>query len=168
MLQKNAKRSYDRNRKFQLEWQAKLPWAETIVSLDGSLYQVRYCTCSVVDGRDRIMAAKWDTLLKHEGHRKAKRDISGIGIKKGDKYIVKSCRHQAALAVYNTRQPLTVLQQVNSFSSLERRKKKVQFASIFHFLFASRPMVHYESLEGLYSFLEVPNLPRMHWSDNSA
>jgi hypothetical protein len=29
-------------------------------------------------------------------------------------------------------------------------------------------MVNYESLEGLYSFLEVPNLPRMHWSDNSA
>jgi hypothetical protein len=29
-------------------------------------------------------------------------------------------------------------------------------------------MVYYESLEGLYFFLEVPNFPRMHWLDNLA
>jgi hypothetical protein len=93
MLRKSAKCSYDRNHKFQLEWQVKLPWAERLVFGDGSLYQVRCHTYSAVDGRDQIMAAKWNTLLKHEGRCKVKRDIHGRGIKKGDEYIVKSCRH---------------------------------------------------------------------------
>jgi hypothetical protein len=56
---------------------------------------------------------------------------------------------------------------VNKFGSLERKKKKVQFASLFHLLSDGRPMSQYELFEPLLSFLDVPNMPHMHWSDSS-
>ena len=46
-------------------------------------------------------------------------------------------------------------------------ENKGSIALVLHLLCASQPMVHYESLEPLYAFLEVPNLPNMHWYDSS-
>jgi hypothetical protein len=42
----------------------------------------------------------------------------------------------------------------------------VQFASLFHLLSVGWPMSQYESLEDLFSFLDVPNLSHMHWIDS--
>ena len=56
-----------------------------------------------------------------------------------------------------------MLEQVNTFNTLEKRKKKIQFVSVFHTLIVGRLMNHYQSLEELYAFLDVPNLPRMQW-----
>jgi len=66
------------------------------------------------------------------------------------------------------RQPATVLQQVNTSISMSLSKKIVQLATIYQILSAGRPMLEYEERQALYTFLNVPNLPRMHWSDSSA
>jgi hypothetical protein len=58
-------------RRFQLEWQAHLPWAEGVLSEDGKLHMVRCRTCTTVDGQEKLLAPKLDTLLKHEGRRRA-------------------------------------------------------------------------------------------------
>ena len=85
------------------------------MSGDGSLYMVRCCVCSEVDGRDRLLAPKWNTLCKHEGRCKAKRDMLWKGVKKGDTYIVQKYRYQAVLAIFSMRKPATMLQLVNTF-----------------------------------------------------
>jgi hypothetical protein len=164
---KKTKPNYDRARRFQLEWQARLPWAEGVLSDDGKLHMVRCRTCTSVDGREKLLAPKLDTLLKHEGRRRATENMVAKGLKKGEVYVLKSCRHQQNLAICVARKPTSVLRHVNIFGSLERKKKKVQFASLFHILSQGRPLVHYESLLQLYQYIDVPNLPRMHWSDSS-
>jgi hypothetical protein len=42
-----------------------------------------------VEGKDKVLFAKWDFLAKHAGHKKAAKDI-GIDVKKGDWYYSKA------------------------------------------------------------------------------
>ena len=51
-----AQQRYDRHRKFQLEWAAKLPWAEAMLATDGVLHMVRCKVCSEFDCKSCIMA----------------------------------------------------------------------------------------------------------------
>ncbi|KAG0573500.1 hypothetical protein KC19_VG183500 [Ceratodon purpureus] len=56
---------------------------------------------------------------------------------------------------------------VNRCNNVEFVKKKVQLATLFHILSHGRPLLEYESMAGLFSYLEIPHFPRKHWSDNS-
>jgi hypothetical protein len=100
--------------------------------------------------------------------RRAVKDQPLKNIKKGDVFVAKDCKHQRNNAIFCTRQPCTVLEQMNTIgTSLERQKKWVQFALLFNLLSHGRRMVQYEEMEPLLSFLKVPSFPRSHWSDNS-
>jgi hypothetical protein len=164
---KKPKKNYDLTRKFQLEWACKLPWAEGILTNNGRLHMVKCTVYSTIEKSDRLMQPKWDTLKKHEGRRKATRNMPAYNVNKGEWYMAKDSKHKKNLALYNARAPDNVLQQLNQSNRLEREKKKVQFATLFQILADGRPMLEYESRAALYEFLNVPNFPRMHWSDNS-
>ena len=49
----------------------------------------------------------------------------------------------------------------------ERARNRIQFATILHLLQEGRSMLEYAALQLLLTFLEVPKLPRRHWSDNA-
>ena len=164
---KKPRKNYDLTRKFQLEWACKLPWAEGILTNNGRLHMVKCTVCSTMEKSDRLMQPKWDTLKKHEGRRKATKNMPAYNVKKGEWYMAKDSKHKKNMALFNARAPDTVLQQLNQSNRLEREKKKVQFATLFQILADGRPMLEYESRAALYEFLNVPNFPRMHWSDNS-
>jgi hypothetical protein len=87
------RRNYDRTRKFQLEWQAKLPWAKGILTEDGRLHMVKCRPCSAVEGVPKLLAPKFDTLLKHEGRRRVVRNQPLKNVKKGDVFVAKDCKH---------------------------------------------------------------------------
>jgi hypothetical protein len=106
---------------------------------------------------DRLTQPKWDTLKKHEGRRKATRNMPAYNVKKGEWYMAKDSKHKKNMALFNARAPDTVLQQLNQSNRLEREKKKVQFATLFQILADGRPMLEYESRAALYEFLNVPN-----------
>lgn len=161
------RKNYDCTRKFQMVWAAKLPWAEGILAPDGVLHMVKCVPCSEFSKKPCILAPKWDTLVKHEGRRTAEKDMPKYGVKKGEFYIAKDCRHRKNMRLALSKQPATVLQQVvNTTNRLERDKKKVQFATLFQILHNGRPLVEFESRFELYDFLQMPNNPRKHWSDN--
>jgi hypothetical protein len=50
---------------------------------------------------------------------------------------------------------------------LELERKRVQFATLFQILDVGCPMVEYESMKVLCSFIGMFNNPKMHWSHNS-
>jgi len=50
---KVAKKSCDKTRKFQIEWVAKMPWAEGIVSQDGLINLVKCRVCSLVERKKK-------------------------------------------------------------------------------------------------------------------
>jgi len=164
---KKTKTNYDVSRRFQNEWAAKLVWAEPIRGNDGHVHLVKCTVCSTFEKTPKILGPKWDTLQKHEGRRKAAFNMPKYNVKAGEWYISKTSRHQINLRHFAARQPLSVLQQVNTSTSMARSKKTVQFCTIFQILSSGRPMLEYEERQALYSFLNVPSLPRMHWTDSS-
>jgi hypothetical protein len=109
-LAKRQKKNYDKSRKFQLEWSAKLPWAEGVLLTDGRLYMVSCRACTIVEGREKLLSPKWDMLYKHEGRRRAQADNQAKGMKKGNVYFQKSCRHAQNLVIFTARKPETILQ----------------------------------------------------------
>jgi hypothetical protein len=65
------KKSYDCTWKFQLEWAAKLPWVEGVLAINSVFHNVRCKVCNTIDKKPYLLAPKWDTLMKHEGKKKA-------------------------------------------------------------------------------------------------
>jgi len=87
-----SKKKNDVSRKFQDSWAAKLPWVELCLGSNGNLHIVKCRICSEVEGKDKIFAIKLDSLCKHVGWNKAKKNI-GTNVKKGDWYHFKDNRH---------------------------------------------------------------------------
>ena len=166
-LKSEKQKRYDRHRKFQTEWSAKLPWAEGILTDDGILHLVRCRVCSAVGKKPCVMAPKSDTLFKHDGRRTAKKDIPKYGVKVGESYMALDCKHMQNLKVYAARPQSTILEAVNHSTSMEAVRKRVQFATIFQVLSGGRPMLEYEARHALYKFIRVPNCPTQHWCDGS-
>jgi hypothetical protein len=130
---------------------------------DGKVYQVRCLVCTKVDGRGKLLASKLDTLWKHGGRRKAHVDIPGVA-KKGEFYMALDCTHLKNEVLFLARGQDTVLEQIVAGTTLERKKKLVQFACVFILLRDGRPMADYSGMMDLMQFLHVPNCPLKHWA----
>jgi len=107
---KKQRKNYDSTCKFQMVWAVKLPWAEAVLASDGVLQMVKCTICSDIDKKPCILGPKWDTLTKHEGRRKAKIDMPKFGVKKGQSYIVKDCRHRKNMRLHLAKKPTSILQ----------------------------------------------------------
>ena len=119
----------------------------------------------MIEGRDKILGPKWDTLMKHGGKRKATRDMPN-GPKKDKWYQDKNCRHVKNECIFAARSCITVLDQVTEVKG-ERGRKQIQFAIILHLLHEGCPMLEYTALQPLLCFLGVPKLPKKHWSNSA-
>ncbi len=47
---------------FQDVFSVKLPWVEFVVDEQGKVHLVRYKVCSKIDGKDKMLAPKIDSL----------------------------------------------------------------------------------------------------------
>jgi hypothetical protein len=70
--QKKKRKLYERSKKFQYIWMTKLPWAKFVFDEEGEVQQVQCKVCTFVEGKHKPLATKFDNLLKHQGHQKAK------------------------------------------------------------------------------------------------
>lgn len=163
--EKVPKKNYDATRKFQETWSAKLPWAELFRGSDGLYESVKCVVCSQITGKPKILGPKWDTLVKHSGKRKATKNMAP-DIKKGQWYMAKNCKHLRYERLFAARNTITVAQQLAVVKG-ERARKRLQFATILHLLQEGRPMLEYAALLPLFTFLNVPKLPKRHWSDSA-
>jgi hypothetical protein len=55
------------------------------------------------DRKPCLLAPKWDTLMKHEDKRKAKKDLPKLNVKKGELYNSLSCKHKHNQALFFTK-----------------------------------------------------------------
>jgi hypothetical protein len=70
--QRKKRKLYEGFKKFQDTSTTKLPWAKFVFDEKGEVQQVRCKVCTSVEGKQKLMATKLDSLFKHQGHRKAK------------------------------------------------------------------------------------------------
>ena len=136
------KRKYDLTRRYQKKWATKAPWSEGILREDGLLHLVKCMICSTVGRKICVMAPKWDTLKRH-------------GLRK--------C-HVKNFVLFATRQPTSVMDQIQGCTSMEIRKKWVQFAIVFSLLCSGLPMTEFVERFDLFKFLGLLDLPTSHWS----
>ena len=123
-----------------------MPWNEGILKEDGLLHLVKCTIYSIVGHKIYVMAMKWDTLKRH-------------GLRK--------C-HVKNSVLFVVQQPTSVMDQIQGCTSVEARKKQVQFAIVFSLLYSGRPMTEFVERFDLFKFLGFSNLPTSHWSIGSA
>jgi hypothetical protein len=97
---KKTRKNYELTGKFQMEWSAKVPWSEMILSQEGLLHMVKCSICTTMRGRPIIMGPKWDMVRRH---------------------ATRKC-HLKNTELYATRRPTSVLQQIQGCNTLESRK----------------------------------------------
>jgi hypothetical protein len=158
-------RTYEHNHHWQDSWAARLPWAESVLGRDGRVTQVRCKVCSEVEGREKLLAPKIDSLWKHAGRRRA---LTSIGtVKQGDHYFLTTNQHVRNERIYFSRVGDTIAQRVAQGAIQERQHKLVQFRLLFWILSQGRPMSDFEACRELFMQLSVPHCPRKHWSASS-
>ena len=69
---------YEQNRQWQDTWAARLPWVESVFGEDGKIRQVHCKICFDVEGRDKLLVPKLDSLYKHCSRRKAKTSFGKV------------------------------------------------------------------------------------------
>jgi hypothetical protein len=112
------RRTYEHNRHWQDSWAARLPWAESVLGRDGHVTQVRCTVCSKVEGCEKLLAPKIDSLWKHAGRRRA---LTSIGtVKQGDHHFLTTNQHVRNECIYFSRVGDTIAQRVAQGAIQER------------------------------------------------
>ncbi len=57
--------------KFQDVWALKMPWATLIFNEVRLVSFIKCHVCSIIEKKDKVLVAKWDSTEKHAGKRKA-------------------------------------------------------------------------------------------------
>ena len=91
-------------------------------------------------GKSKILGPKWDILKKHEDKYKATKNMAG-GIKMGEWYIARNCKHLRFERICAAQNVVTMAQQVASVIG-ERAKKRQQFTTFLHILREGRTMLY--------------------------
>jgi hypothetical protein len=114
------RKTYELNRHFQDSWAAKCPWAEPVVGVDGRITQVRCKICTDVEGREKLLVPKIDSLMKHAGRRRATADMGKI--KRGEYFYLGNNQHVKNERVYFAKGGETIVTKVLAGVTKERRK----------------------------------------------
>ncbi len=92
--------------------------------------------------------------------------MTHIDKKQGKWYVNKKCNHAKNEVDYSKKNYLTFVEQIQRGVKGEQGKKWQQFATILHLLQQGQPILEFEALKSLFSFLNVPLLPKHNWSDS--
>jgi hypothetical protein len=130
---------------------------------DARISQVQCKVCSFVERREKLLVPKIDSSWKHVGCRKVLCDSTKV--KKEEYYNFGHNEHMKNKNIYNARAGESILDKVTVGLTQERKKKMVQFRTMFHLLTLGHPMRDYTTCQDLYNALNVPHQPRKHWSE---
>ncbi len=75
----------------------------------GFIHTVRCRVCLLIEGKDKIVGCKWNTLAKHQGRKISHHDLPRLGVKKGGEYIAKDCAHLKNMRSCAQRGPHSIL-----------------------------------------------------------
>jgi hypothetical protein len=156
------RKTYELNRHFQDSWATKCPWAEPVVGINGRITQVRCKICTDVEGREKLLVPKIDSLMKHARRRRATADMGKI--KRGEYFYLGNNQHVKNERVYFAKGGETIVTKVLAGVTRERRLKVMQMCCMFDVLSQGQPMADFIVMRELLLNLMVPNIPKKHWS----
>jgi hypothetical protein len=92
------KKNYELNHHFQDSRAAKLSWAEGVVGTDGRITQVCCMICTDIEGKEKLLVSKIDSLCKHADRRRALVDMKKV--RHGQYYYLSSNQHVKNKRIY--------------------------------------------------------------------
>ncbi len=122
------------------------------------------CTC--VERKEKLLAPKLDSLLKHENCYKCK--VSMPNVDTSFYYYNKKLIHAKNEHAYVAHDQPFVLEKMLADVPIEYNHKYMQFVVLFHLVVHGCPMTNYENLKLLLQLLKVKNLSINHWFDTSS
>jgi hypothetical protein len=87
-----------------------LPWVKFVMGSNGKVVQVWCKVCFLIDGKNKLLVAKLDSLWNHVGCCKVLTTMSGINV--GEHYFLKSNAHVVNEKFYFAKGPKIMLQWV--------------------------------------------------------
>jgi hypothetical protein len=106
-----------------------------------------------VNGKDKLLVLKLDSLIKHS--RMQKSTITRLGVVVGRYFICPTNSHVKNEKFFVAKGLDMVVAQLEDGGKAERKKKYIQFVVIWHLLKQGHPMIDFEGLKGLFKFLKV-------------
>jgi hypothetical protein len=88
---KKQKTLYEMNLCFQNTWAGKFPWAKSMVGDDGKVHQVKCKVYNKIEGCDKLLMPKLNSLWKHVNHRKAIAPTTSVATR--EHYFLKTNQH---------------------------------------------------------------------------
>jgi hypothetical protein len=86
---KKKTQDYEGIKQFQDRWVAHLPLAKSILDDIGNEHQVQCAICSIVEGKEKLLVFKLDSLFMHASRQKAK--VPSRGVEVGSFYFYHKC-----------------------------------------------------------------------------
>jgi hypothetical protein len=135
-----------------------------VFGVDGKVVEVHYKVCAQIEGKEKLLTPKINYLWKHVRH--CKTLVFMPKVKAGEHYFLETIVDVANEKLYFGKCFKIMLQQVvESVTWVDRKKKIVQVALLFHLLNRIRPINEYITMQILLLQLNVFNNPMKHWSD---
>lgn len=156
------RKSYELNQHFQDSWVAKCPWVEPVMGVDGHIMQVLCKVCTDIEGREKLLVPKIDSLMKHAMRRRATTDIGKV--KRSEYFYLGNNQHVKNERIFFVKGGETILTKVMAGVKKERRLKEMQMRCLFHVLQQGWRMADFTAMRELLVNLMVPEIPRKHWS----
>jgi hypothetical protein len=86
---KKKTQDYEGIKQFQDRWVAHLPLAKSILDDIGNEHQVQCAICSKIEGKEKLLVLKLDSLFMHASRQKAK--VPSRGVEVGSFYFYHKC-----------------------------------------------------------------------------
>lgn len=121
--------------------------------------------CTFVEGKEKLLAPKPDSLFKHQGCCKGK-----VSMPKVDAYTFyfnKDFVHAKNEHCYTFANHSFILDCLQANVPFERKQKYIQFVVFSHLLTHKCPMIDYESLKDLFQLLKVKSVSKKRWINSS-
>jgi len=120
------------------------------------------CTiCSAVEGKEKLLVSKLDSLIKHLGQRKCEKAKPRVKIV--EYYLSPTNQHMKNEKLYACTSHDSIVTLRLQMETRQRSKKKISsLFSLWHLLAEGQPMKNFEALKPLFQFLKIPNCPRKH------
>jgi hypothetical protein len=61
-------------------WTIRFPWVELVLDEKGQVNHVCCMVCTFVEGKEKLLAPKLDSFLKHQGHHKVKKSMPRVDV----------------------------------------------------------------------------------------
>jgi hypothetical protein len=100
--EKKENLNYEPNWKCQDSWASQFPWFKILWSADGEIEHVHCLISVLICGREILLWAKTNNVVKDEGRRIAKKNQPFLGLKKDQWYVNKRYNHLTNMSIYTS------------------------------------------------------------------